>query len=120
MVTNSELKHLNLSEAAQLRQQAVALLDRLTADREQSERRSADSGKRDPMKSITGQTALDTAIASTRDIIATMDSLLTALEEDVGELGAFANRRPRQILRNHVRSRSVAASSLPAPVAATP
>lgn len=82
MVNQSESYQLTVSEAQRLRQQAVELLDRLTADREQSERRHAETGKRDPMKFITGRTALDNAIASVREMIANMDALHGVLECD--------------------------------------
>jgi len=82
MVSNTEPNRLSLNEATQLRQQAAELLQRLMADRELSERRSAETGKRDPMKFITGRTALDGAIASTREMIGQVDSLLATLQAD--------------------------------------
>lgn len=70
-------------EAAVLRQQADGLLKRLLADRELSEQRLAASGKRDPIKTVTGVTALERAIASTRSMIADMDLLLADLDSGI-------------------------------------
>lgn len=67
-------------EAAVLRQQADGLLRRLLADRELSEQRLAASGRRDPIKTVTGVTALERAIASTKSMIAEMDLLLADLD----------------------------------------
>lgn len=125
MVTECQSVPLSLSEAVVLRRQAETLLARLKADREQSERRSADTGKRDPMKFITGRTALDAAIASTQDIIRQMDSLLTTLQREFPESAPAQpqpqpRRRPRQLLRPHLKTQSVMSSNQTATVAVTP
>lgn len=73
----------SLSEAAVLRRQADQLLQRLQADRESSEQRLAASGKRDPLKTVTGATALERAIVSTRSMIAEMDLLLADLDSGI-------------------------------------
>ena len=70
----------SLSEAAQLRRQAGDLLARLIDDRESSEQRLAAAGKRDPIKTVTGVTALERAILATREMIADMDMLLAELD----------------------------------------
>ena len=80
MVINTELSPLTVEEAKRLRQQAGDLLTRLTAECEQSERRQSETGKRDPMKFITGRTSLDSAVASVREMICNMDTLLARLE----------------------------------------
>lgn len=76
MVKNIALDRLNLDEASKVRQQAAQLLARLDEARIASERRSVESGKRDPMKFITGRTALESAIASVRDMVGQMDRIL--------------------------------------------
>lgn len=91
MVSTTEPHRLTITQAIQLRQQARDLLDRLVADRQSSERRAAENGKRDPMKFITGRTALDNAIASTRQIIASMDGLVARMRI---ELDARPHPRP--------------------------
>ena len=73
MQTEHALNANPMSLTAELRAQAVRLLQRLMADRELSERRSSETGRRDPMKAITGRTAFDTAIAATQDIIRQID-----------------------------------------------
>ncbi len=100
MVSETQLKPngLTMTQAAQLRQQAGELLERLISDREQSEKRFAEAGKRDPMKFITGRTALENAIASTREMISNMDALLARMNGEFdGELEPIeaANGRPQ-------------------------
>jgi hypothetical protein len=83
MVKNTtDLNGLSISEATKLRDEADELLTRLIVDREMSERRSVESGKRDPMKFITGRTALENAITSTREMIGQLDMLLDRLRAD--------------------------------------
>jgi hypothetical protein len=65
--------------AAQTREQAGALLQRLLADRAGIEQRSAERGNLDPIKDLTGSSALDRAIARTREMIRHMDELLAEL-----------------------------------------
>ena len=68
------------TEASTLRQQADDLLQRLLADRDTSEQRLAVSGKRDPLKTVTGFTAIERAIQDTRGIIAEMDLILAGID----------------------------------------
>ena len=72
-----------MKDAASLRTQADALLQRLLADRESSEQRLALSGQRDPLKIVTGATALERAILSTRDMIAEMYLILAELDNGI-------------------------------------
>lgn len=60
----------------ELRCQAARLLQRLMTDRELSERRHAEAGRRDPMKSITGRTSFDAAIASAKEMIHQLDEAM--------------------------------------------
>lgn len=76
------LKRASTTDAATLRTQADALLQRLLADRETSEQRLAAAGKRDPLKTVTGSTALERAILATRGMIAEMDLMLAASENN--------------------------------------
>jgi hypothetical protein len=82
MVKNFDSHSLSLSEAQTLRDQASDLLNRLLSNREMSEKRLAESGKRDPMKFITGRTSLDDAIASTREMIGQMEELMARLRAE--------------------------------------
>lgn len=95
MVKHTSATRLTLEEATRLREQACDLLNRLMVDREQSERRFAEAGKRDAMKTVTGRTALDCAVASTREMIQNMDALLAELQ---GEIASNAAPRPQQAM----------------------
>ena len=70
------------TEASTLRRQANDLLQRLLADRDTSEQRLAISGKRDPLKTVTGSTAIERAIQDTRGMIAEMDLILAGINGD--------------------------------------
>ncbi len=59
-----------------VRDQADALLDKLIAERTRSERRLAEAGRTDPFKMITGRSAIDNAIAATREMIRDADELV--------------------------------------------
>ena len=58
---------------ALIRQHASTLLDELRAAQAASDQRLADVGRVDPMKSVTGQSALDRAIEETERLIASLD-----------------------------------------------
>lgn len=79
MVKNQHCEQIDAGcalEAARLRRQADALLQQLVSGREQCEQRLADTGRRDAIKCVTGRSALDDAIATTRTMIEDMDNLL--------------------------------------------
>lgn len=59
-----------------VRDQADALLDKLIAERRGSERRLAEAGRTDPLKLVTGRSAIDNAIAATREMIRDVDELV--------------------------------------------
>lgn len=84
MVKNQHrLGSLHAHEAKRLRNEADELLRRLQESRHASERRHAEAGWRDPMKCITGRSALEEAISTTRDMITHMDALISDLNEVV-------------------------------------
>ena len=64
------------TEPIGVRNQADALLDRLLAERARTERRLAEAGRTDPLKLVTGRSAIDNAIAATREMIRDVDELL--------------------------------------------
>ncbi len=64
------------NESNGVRDQAAALLRRLIAERTRSERRMAEAGRNDPMKVVTGRSAIENAITATRDVIRDVDDLL--------------------------------------------
>ena len=59
-----------------LRNQASDLLNQLLDHREQSEARFAEVGQTDPIKSITGRSAIDNAIETTRHLIRELETHL--------------------------------------------
>jgi hypothetical protein len=119
MVCDTESKTMTVEQTVELRRQATDLLNRLIADREQSERRLAEAGKRDPMKFVTGRTAFDSAITSAKELIASMDNLLGRLN---GELdGPPVNGAP-YVHTMHFPSRNgktAGTNGVRAPVSAT-
>ena len=64
------------TEPIGVRDQADALLDRLLAERTRTERRLAEAGRTDPLKLVTGRSAIDNAIAATREMIRDADELV--------------------------------------------
>src|SRR6185503_16394389 len=75
-----QARSINVAQVRNLRNQAESLLRRLSEDQQQSERRTAASGKRDAMKTITGRTAMETAIEKAREIVLEMDRILAEAE----------------------------------------
>lgn len=125
MVRNNQPDSLSLEQAAQLRDEMGGLLSRLLADREMSEKRQAEAGKRDPLKSITGRTAFDNAIASTRDMLTQMESLVSQLHSELPADSNFNGNAhdvatvhvvPRPTVRNGVHRSSAVARFRPLPV----
>ncbi len=76
MVSDTQTMRSILSETKLMRQQAGLMLERLLETRMFIERRIEQSGRDDPMKSVTGHSAFDHAISSTRQLIGRMDELL--------------------------------------------
>jgi hypothetical protein len=71
-----------------LRREAHQLLNRLVASREVTERRLQETGRRDPLRTVTGTTAIERAIACTRNMIADMDVLLAELDHGIQDAEA--------------------------------
>jgi hypothetical protein len=72
--------HLNGSataeaDASAAREEALMLLRRLEADRAESEARLVELGRTDPIKDVTGKSALDRAIDEARAMVAALDEL---------------------------------------------
>ena len=78
-----ETTTISLLDAQQLRAQAVQLLHELVANRDGSDQRHLEAGKRDPLRLITGKSALDQAIASAQAMILNMDSVIANLTGEV-------------------------------------
>jgi hypothetical protein len=68
------------------RDQAEGLLNRLIAERGAAEQRLAEHGRHDPIKDLTGASAFDRAIETTRRMISHMDDLLIELTGEVDGL----------------------------------
>ena len=82
-----EPTRLAFSEALQVREEADRLLDQLVRDRDLSERRGTERGQSDPLKTVTGRSALDNAVRTTEVIIHRLDRL-------TGPRGSGGPRRP--------------------------
>ena len=103
MVSTKLARRIPKSETLSMRQQANELLKRLLADRDQSEQRHAETGKRDPMKSVTGRSALDNAILATRDLILRLDELV-AQSNGAPKVEVSARVPARPPARVHIKS----------------
>lgn len=73
-----------LIETLRVRNEADGLLQRLLSDRQASEQRLAEAGKRDLIKSVTGASSLERAIQQTREMILNMDDLLAQMNLELG------------------------------------
>jgi len=89
MVSDQTAANDRVKAATEARDQAESLLRRLLADRERSEERFAEAGKRDPVTYVTGTSALDRAIASTREMIRHLDQVITEIESEVSAPAAL-------------------------------
>lgn len=82
-----------LVETIAARDRAEALLEGLVDARSKTERHLAELGKPDAMRSVTGRSAMDNAIASTQRMVESLERALQQLkrglsEEDLAELHA--------------------------------
>lgn len=73
-------------ESFAVRDQADALLLKLIKDRAMCEQRLAEKGQADPIKVVTGQSAIDKAIAETRAVIRNVDKLQNQSQEPVPQI----------------------------------
>ncbi|MHC5022391.1 MAG: hypothetical protein ACYTGG_00575 [Planctomycetota bacterium] len=62
---------------SEVRAQADGVLSHLLAERAACERQLAETDREDPIRTVTGRSALDDAIVSTRDMIREIDQFLT-------------------------------------------
>lgn len=82
---------MNVQQTRQLRLQADSLLQQLLHGRQQSEQRLAETGQRDAMKFVTGRSAYEEAIATTRCMIRDMDQLLEQMHAEVADYDTSHN-----------------------------
>jgi hypothetical protein len=82
-----------LAETANTRRYASRVLTALLQERELLEARMAAGGTRDPMKRITGHSAMENAISSTKEMIAAMDRMLAQMGRRL-PVQAGDSRRP--------------------------
>ena len=73
--------------AAAARDEAAVTLVHLEADRIASEQRAAANGRRDPIQWLTGESSLERAVATTKTMLADLETLLEELEQEVGVNG---------------------------------
>ena len=80
-----------------MREQAEALLDRLMTNRNRTEQYHIEHGTEDPMRTVTGRTALDNAIDHTREILRNLDRVIqTDAKQDAFETKCAGLSRLRQ------------------------
>lgn len=84
-----------LRESVDARRKAEDLLRGLLAAKSQTEAYLSESGREDPVKRLTGKSAIENAIASTRRMIETLDRAVEQIrqgvsEEDWAEIGECA------------------------------
>ena len=83
-----------IATTLEAREQAEEVLQRLLVDRRLSEQRFEEAGKRDPLKDLTGTSALDRAIQSTRQMIEHLDELIAGLEASLPSANGTATGTP--------------------------
>ena len=76
MVSDTPKTQSIMAETTLIRRQADALLARLIENRKLIKQRIHESGWRDPMQTITGHSAMDNAIDTTRELISDADEIL--------------------------------------------
>ena len=101
-----ETTTISLLDAQQLRAQAVQLLHELVANRDGSDQRHLDAGKRDPVRLVTGKSALDQAIDSAQEMILNMDSIIACMTGEAAETISSPDDPPIIETRSHDQRRS--------------
>ena len=87
----------DLGACLRMRHRAEALLNRLMKNRIRTEQYHTDQGTTDPMRSVTGHSAIDNAIDHTREILRNLDRVLQSepknkFETDCGGLSRLRER----------------------------
>lgn len=85
MVRNQRPIHTDINQTMRLRREAACLLRRLQANQQAHEQFCADTGKRDAMRFITGCSAIERAIETTRGMIRSIDDLLQEVADQLGD-----------------------------------
>ena len=116
MVSNLKPHRLNVNDTLLMKRQAEELLERLQADRDCIEQRLVETGKRDPIRTVTGQTALDSAIASARQMISHLDQILAEAATAVQPAAPLVQFPAKRVLKPQVRI----GMRFPTPAAAAP
>lgn len=86
-----------LIETKLMRRRAGELLQRLEINRSTIEQRIGDLGRHDPMKFITGKSAMDNAISTTHILITNVDQMLqepAATSNGTGDNGTHEASKP--------------------------
>ncbi len=91
-------QYLNIenTESFAVRDQADALLAKLIKDKAMCEQRLAEKGQADPIKVVTGRSAIDKAIAETRAVIRNVDKLQNQSPEPSPQITIHVYDRMRQ------------------------
>ena len=103
MVKDLKARQPSFNDTIKMRRQAQDLLERLLADRDRIEQRLAETGKRDPIRTVTGHTALDNAIGSAREMLRHIDEVLSQTGPPEPALVPASQFRGRRLLKPQVR-----------------
>ncbi len=77
MIAQDDIRtDVDLGTCLRMRRQAEALLDRLMKNRTRTEQYHTEHGTTDPIRSVTGRSAIDNAIDHTREILRNLDRVL--------------------------------------------
>ncbi len=87
----------SLPDTVRVHAEARALLSRLVLERDRSQRRQVETGRPDPMKFITGRSALDNAVERTREMVRRAEELLAQRQWGRGSSVAPARFEPAEI-----------------------
>ena len=86
IIMNKQYLQAENTESFAVRDQADALLAKLIKDRAMCEQRLAEKGQADPIKVVTGRSAIDKAIAETRAVIDNVDKMHSNSSEPAPEI----------------------------------
>ena len=79
MIPQTHAENAKVAAVLEMRYQADRLLRRLIAERHGQEQRYREAGKRDPMKEMTGCSAMDDAVQEARRMREHLDGMLRSL-----------------------------------------
>jgi len=97
-MSDPQLTQQTVDLAVETRTQAGLLLRKLQIDRARSEKRCSEFGLRDPVKDLTGLSAIERAIVETKEAVTRMDELIN----DLGGIACHLNRHVRSTAQGNL------------------